>query len=279
MKSRRLAVSAVAVTGLALSLTGCLGSAGDKAGEAGKNLKLTAAEILGRTAERAGKTDTYTMKIDVDGQGGVSMKMSAAVRIRPSVAMHITTEPTSVQGTSVPGFEAILDAQAMYLKMPALAATNGGKPWSKIALSDLSATSGLNLSGLMDQARQQSPAEQTKMLTASRDVREVGTETVDGVPARHFAGTVPVTAALGKLDAQTRAKLEQQYQKLGVSTLTFDLWVGSDDLPRKMVSRLSTSSGPMTTTASYSGYGKPVDVTPPPASEVGAVKLPGAPRA
>jgi hypothetical protein len=272
VKSRRLVVSAAAVTGLALSLTGCLGSAGDKAGEAGKNLKLTAAEILGRT-------DTYTMKIDVDGQGGISMKMSAAVRIRPSVAMHLTTEPTSVQGTRVPGFEAILDAQAMYLKMPALAATNGGKPWSKIALSDLSATSGLNLSSLMDQAKQQSPAEQTKMLTASQDVREVGTETVDGVPTRHFTGTVPVTAALGKLDAQTRAKLEQQYQKLGASTLNFDLWVGSDDLPRKMVSRLATSSGPMTTTATYSGYNKPVNVTPPPASEVGTVKLPGSPGA
>ncbi len=275
---RRFAVGTAAVAALSLSLTGCLGSAGEAGKEAGKQVKLTAAEILGKSAQNTSKVDTFSMNVAVDSQvsqAAMTMKMKADVRLRPTVAMHMTTEPTSVQGTTVPGMEMIMDSKAMYMKMAALSQANGGKPWSKVLLSDLGAMSGMNLSGLMDQAKKQSPAEQTKMLTASKDAREVGTETVDGVKTRHFTGTVQLTEALGKLDAETRAAMEKQYQQIGASSMNFDIWVGDDDLPRKMVAKIATAQGPMTTTAQYSDYGKQVDVSPPPASEVGPLKLPG----
>ncbi|GAA2605908.1 hypothetical protein SMC26_32700 [Actinomadura fulvescens] len=273
---RRFAAGTAVATGLALSLTGCLGAAKDKAGETGNKLQLSAAQVIGKAAERTGQADTYKADMTVDSklsQGAMKMHMVMQARLRPTLAMTLNIDSATVGGRSMPGggMEMRLVGDAMYMRMPGLAAQNGGKPWGRMSLSGL----GGNYGELLQQAQRQNPAEQTKLFTGSKNVREVGTENVGGVQTKHYTGTVALSEALGKLDAQTRQKMEKAYQQLGTQTIGFDLWVSDDSLPRKIITTVETGMGAVNTTMLFSDYGKPVEVSAPPASEVGAVKLPG----
>ncbi|MFG1998904.1 hypothetical protein ACGFNU_07140 [Spirillospora sp. NPDC048911] len=273
---RRFTVGTAVATGLALSLTGCLGAAKDKAGETGTQIQLTAAQVLGKAAEKTGQTDTYKADVSVDSQlsqGAMKMHMVMQTRLRPTLAMAINVDSATMGGQSMPGggIEMRLVGDAMYMKIPGLSGRNGGKPWARMSLSGM----GGSYDQLLKQAQQQNPAEQTKLFIASKDVREVGTENVGGVPAKHYTGTVSVNEALGKLDAQTRQKMEKTYQQLGTDKIGFDMWVSDDSLPRKIISKVQTGMGAVNTTMLFSDYGKPVEVAAPPASEVGDFKMPG----
>jgi hypothetical protein len=275
---RRFIVGTALAAGLALTTTGCLGDTKEKADAAGNKIKLTAAQVLGKSAEKAGQADTFSMDLNMDTQlpqGAMKMHMVIQTRLRPDVAMKMNVDSMSMAGQTIPAYEARIVGKRMYLKMPGMQQASGGKTWGRVSLSDLGdAAGGLNFDQLLDQAQQQSPADQTRMLTASKDVREVGVETVDGVKTRHFTGTVSPREALGKLDADTRAKMEGMYQQMGASPIAFDIWVGDDNLPRKMTSKLDTSGGPVSMTAVYRDYGKPVDIQAPPAGQVGDLKMP-----
>ncbi|WP_067812232.1 hypothetical protein [Actinomadura kijaniata] len=276
---RRFAAGTAVATGLTLALTGCLGEAKNTAGEAGENIRLTAAQVLGKAADKTAQTDTFKAEVTVDGkltQGSMNMKMTMETRLRPEVAMRMVTSPTSVAGQTVPGMEMRLVGDAMYMKMPQMAARNGGKPWARISLDAVGqAAGGVNYRQLLDQAKQQSPADQVKMFTTSKDVQQVGTETVDGVRTTHYKGTYNPQEALTKLDPQSRQAMERTYAQLGTTAIPFDLWVGDDSLPRKMTMSMQTAMGTMSTTALYRDYGKPIQVAVPPASEVGDMKMPG----
>ncbi|WP_018654811.1 LppX_LprAFG lipoprotein [Actinomadura flavalba] len=275
---RRFTASAAVGTGLVLALTGCLGGGEEKAaGGGGGDAKLTASQALGQAAEKAGQVDTFAAQIDMNTptpQGAVQMKMALQAKLRPEVAMNMKVDSMKMASQQVPGYEMVMNEKAAYMKMPALSQANGGKPWTRFSLDQLGATAGMNMQELIGQARQQSPAEQTKMLTASKDAKNLGTENVGGVETTHYKGTLPVSEALGKLEGEARAAAEKAFQQLGAQTINFDVWVDKDGLPRKHVSVFDTNSGRSTTTALYSDYGKPVQVTEPPAAEVGTVKLP-----
>ncbi|MFF5258937.1 hypothetical protein ACFY4C_08310 [Actinomadura viridis] len=275
---RRFVAGTAMATGLALALTGCLGEAKEKAGEAGGAIKMSAAQMLGKAAEKTGQNDTFKTDMTVDSklqQGAMKMRTVMETRLRPEVAMKMKVDPMTVGGRNIPGYEARLIGPTMYMNMPALAAANGGKPWSRISLNDVGGQAGgLDLGKMLDQAKQQSPAEQTRMFTASKDVREVGTETVGGVKTRHFTGTVTPQEALAKLDPENRKVMEGLFQQIGGKAYNFDLWVGDDDLPRKVITTMDTSMGQVTSTAIYSDYGKPVNVVAPPEAEVGDFKMP-----
>ena len=49
---------------------------------------------------------------------------------------------------------------------------------------------------------------------------------------------------------------------------TFDLWVGDDSLPRKLVTRVTADKGAGSSTMIFSDYNKSFSVSAPPASEV-----------
>ncbi|MDX3842689.1 LolA-like protein [Streptomyces europaeiscabiei] len=81
-----------------------------------------------------------------------------------------------------------------------------------------------------------SPLPQSTLLTGSKDVREVGTETVDGSGTTHYRGTVTTkglqdaqSAAGDKATRKLRTDSLDQFYALGVDgTLTVDLWVDGD---------------------------------------------------
>jgi hypothetical protein len=266
--------------GLAISLTGCLGDTGNKVDEAGKNLKLTAAQVLGKAAEETSSVDTFkadfTMQVSGASDGNVSASGGMQYRTKPDLAYSMKFDKMTVSGTStngsqsMNGTEYLLVGRAMYMKIPMLSQLGGGaaKPWLKISLDELGKQSGMNIDEMLKQSQQMDPVQNTKMLTASKDVREVGKESVDGVETTHYTGTYRMEDAIAKLPADQQEALRKTYTEAGMDSMSFDLWVDGKQLPRKLAMKSpQTSDGTMNITMTYRDYGKPVQITEPPASE------------
>ncbi|WP_026414282.1 DUF6612 family protein [Actinomadura oligospora] len=288
MKRRVVAGSAVSA-GLVLSLTGCLGdSGGDKgtgASGGGKGVVLAAADMVRKSSEKTAKVETVKAEVQTEvtvpsvGKP-VTMHMRMASKMRPEPAFRMTIDSMSMGGRSMAGqggMEMIMVGRTMYMKSAAFAQLSHGKPWLKLSSSDMGAAAGQSFDQLIEQQKQADPADQTRMFTASKDVREVGKETVNGVQTTHYQGTVSVQEMSAKLPAATRQQQMKSFQKLGVQSLAFELWVDGKQLPAKVVVRSPEgASTKMNTTVTYSDWNAPVTVTAPPASQVGRMpKLPG----
>jgi hypothetical protein len=276
---RRLAIGTAAGTSLMLTLTGCLGgggtSAGSGSGNGGNAAVLTASAAIEKTSQKTSNVDTMKIDASVSGQLAatpVTMHMTGQLRLHPKLAMAMNIDQLQSKGQTVPGgIQEILLGDTIYMKMPALSQMTGGKPWIKISLKEVGSKAGISIDQLLQQAEQQNPADQTKLFTASKDVKQVGTETIDGVKTTHYTGTVSPSEMAGKLDSKLQAQFEGLYKQLGVSSTAFDVWVDGDSLPRKMVTKMTTKSGTMSTTILYRDYGKPVSISAPPASLTGSL--------
>jgi hypothetical protein len=273
--SRRFAAGTAVGATLVLSLTGCFGGSGS--GSAGGGVELTAAQVLQKASQKTSQVDSYKADISMNvgtSQGAMNMHSLAQVRLKPSMAFTMTVDRMSVGGQSLPvgAMQLVYLDKVIYLKNAQLSQATGGKPWLKVDLASQARQAGFDLDTLLNQSQQANPAEQTKMLTASKDVREVGEETVNGVETTHYTGSTTVEQALAKLDADTRAELGQAYRDIGGTKINFDLWADDEQLPRKLVSKIPTPEGTMTMTMVYLDYGKTVTVNAPPAEQVGTFR-------
>ena len=164
----------------------------------------------------------------------------------------------------------------LYMKIPELSAELGGKTWAELDLSSLG-TLGSTFQSLIDSTKNSDPTQQLQPLLASGDVHKVGSETVDGVQADHYAGTVdPTTAfdsglAAKNLTADQINQLKSLMKTAGVTSETIDVWVASDGLPVRLTVSSNTSQGALKFDMHMSNWGKPVSITAPPADQVGDI--------
>ncbi|MFC4913685.1 DUF6612 family protein [Actinomadura gamaensis] len=276
---RRLAAGTAVSAGLVLSLTGCLGSGGgdDKAG-GGKAVVLAAAAVRDTSAKTAQvqsvKGEIQTEVTAPGTSDAVTMHMRMAAKLRPEPAFRIDIDSMNMGGKSMPGqasgMEMVLVGHDIFMKSPMFAQLTHGKPWVRLSTADLGSAVGQNFDKLLQQQKQSDPTQQVDQLTASKDVHEVGKETVNGVQTTHYQGTVSVQEMLAKLPEAQRQSRQESFQKLGVQSMAFDLWVDGQKLPAKIVMRTpDDASTKMNTTVTYTGWNTPVAVTAPPASQVG----------
>jgi hypothetical protein len=262
---RRYAAGTAAGAALIVSLTGCLGDSGD-----GKQsgAKVSAAQAIALASQQTSTVETYKVAITGSGTGQASAKMhgTVQVRLRPDLAASGTLDSASVHGTSIPGGErAILLGDYFYAKVPQqFTSLTGGKPWVRFSISQASKQNGIDLNAVLKRAN---PAEQTKIFTGSKDAHRVGSESIDGVKTTHYQGTLSpkdVTA----LTPEAQKAYQEFYQRSGARKVTFDLWVGKDNLPRKLVTKMAAQEGTASATMVFSDYNKSFSVSAPPASEV-----------
>jgi hypothetical protein len=252
------------------AITACTSSAAGPAagtGTGGGTLRLAPVAEIQAVLSKASSDKTvhiagtiassgFTGTMDGRGQFGDNARMS----------VNMTMAGTTISEIWV--------GETLYLKMPALAEELGGKPWAKLDLSSMGPL-GSTFKSLIDSAKNTDPAEQLRPLLASGDVHKVGTETVDGVRATHYSGTVdPATAfdstqAAKNLTPAQIAQLKSLLKSGGVRNETIDVWVASDGLPVRETISVDTSSGAARTDLHLSDWGKPVTVTAPPADQVG----------
>jgi hypothetical protein len=212
----------------------------------------------------------YRMKGSVPESGRVEGE--ASMRLKPTIAMSMKMKaPDQAAGQTV---EIRLVDKAMYLGGGAeMAKEMDGKRWLKFDLSGSDAAKDLDKMGSTSQA-EQNPAAESTFLTGAKDVKEVGSEKVDGVETTHYTGTVTLAdlrASLKDDKAETRKQREKsikQYEKLGVDKFTMDMWVDGEDHTKQFRMKGQADKGPMDMTITFLDYNKPVTVTAPPAKDV-----------
>ncbi|MGW1745971.1 DUF1396 domain-containing protein [Streptomyces sp. NPDC002092] len=257
----------------ALLLAG--GAVGCQKSDSAQSPAMTPAAAVAKAAKNseAIRSAHYRMTGQVPGQGRISAQ--AAVSIKPlTMSMKITAQNQAIKGP----IEIRLVGKAMYVGGNAsMAKEMDGKSWIKFDMSALGGGKGLNADQLGAGQANQNPAANSTFLTGSKNVKKVGTETVDGVKTTHYAGKVTVEdlkASLKEKDKtvnktvrEQREKSLEQFEKMGVDAFTMDMWIDGDDHTKQFRMRGEADKGPLDLTFTFLDINKPVQVTAPPAKD------------
>lgn len=270
MPSRPIKVIVTCAAGAAAVLlaAGCGGGGMHQAAQA-----LSARQEITLAANQAKQVNSFgvTLNVTMSGTASGTMAGTMHIRTRPSLLAEADISTIDVGGQSLPGgMHEIVTDRSIYLKMAALS-RELHKPWVKISFSEMQQGAGINVSQLIQQVQNNNPLVQTQMLAAAKDVRAVGTQTIDGVSTTHYTGSYPASAGLAKLPASERAAAEKGLRTLGVKTVGFNVWIDGQHQTRKIVVAETGSVENMTMTMQVTGINQPVSVTLPPASQVAVI--------
>ncbi|WP_370616267.1 DUF6612 family protein [Mumia qirimensis] len=261
MRIRTLS-TAVAALGLVL-VAGC-GSSADLVGDGSDSTQTSSTTSQGSGDVSEGTTTLTTANFAEVVSGAqtdarsthMTMSMEVAGQsIEAQADVTTDTDPTksAMRMTMDMGgqdVEMVLVDGVVYTKAPGMPE---GK-WMKIDLADAAGAAGGSFAQLRDSI---DPAQSIKNLKDSlKDLKDTGeTETLDGVEARRFDAVVD-TSKLAGLPAAAGAQIPDE--------ITYQYWVGPDNLPRKVV--LEGLGTPMELT--FSKWGEDVAVEAPPAADV-----------
>ncbi|WP_328671503.1 DUF1396 domain-containing protein [Streptomyces sp. NBC_00322] len=234
-----------------------------------KPLRVTLAAAVKRAADQNEKLTSLSYRMKGQVPGGGTIEGQAAMALKPLAMRMKMKQKSAGENAEV---EIRLVGGVMYLNGGEKAAAElGGKTWLKFDLSGLRKGGQDPLAGLGGQA-DRNPTEDSSSLTAAKDLKKVGQETVDGVSTTHYAGTVPLDvmrASLKGEDAATRQRREkslEKYEEMGVKALTMDMWIDGNDHTKQFRTRAAAEKGPLDLTITFLDYNKPVVVKAPPAS-------------
>lgn len=107
-------------------------------------------------------------------------------------------------------------------------------------------------------------------LFAAADVEELGEEAVEGVPTRHFSGTVTAAAvkASPDIDPEIKESLAGELEGSEANEAKIEAWVDREFQIRKFAQTSADDSGPYRMTMTLNNFGQPVSIAAPPKSEV-----------
>ncbi|WP_433176454.1 hypothetical protein [Actinoallomurus sp. CA-150999] len=277
--TRRSAVWIAVVPVLALSVTGCGGGGGKGAAHAAtRGAKATPAgsplpadQVVSVVSQKIGETRTLqaaiTLNLSRSGRNAQLIGQLTYQR-RPRAAVEVSATTMSVDGKAMEVFDEILIGDDLYISTRQYSDLRGGKPWMKAVLPKLGTHRGADYDALLNQALRADPSADMRMLTASKDARAVGAETVGDVSTTRYHGTYSVAGALAELGGAQRARMRRLLGKVP-DNMEFDLWVDGQRLPRKLTVTSPASAAVKTVRSmSYSGFNAPVSLSPPPASKI-----------
>jgi hypothetical protein len=259
---QRAAAIALGAGALAF-VAGCGGGTGSSAAP------LTPHQAITLAADQTQHVNTLSATISISVTGTVSDTTTGSIQVQLKPTLLADENLTVMsQGQTIP-ITGIVSAKAIYFKSSLFSALIGqtGKTWIEIPLSDLSGTGASALSSLLQNVQNGDPLTQTKMLAASKNVRKVGTQVIDGVATTHYEGTFSAGKALATLPASVRDQLAPEL-KLITGAIGFNAWIDAQHQVRR-VSETETFSGEtVDTTTNITSVNKPVSITLPPTSRV-----------
>ncbi|MGI5427956.1 DUF1396 domain-containing protein [Streptomyces sp. CA-179760] len=257
----------VAGLGALLLAAGAVGCGSEQSPE------MTPAAAVAKAAKNTEDITSLRYRLSGTSPGEGRVKGEASMRLKPTIAMSM--KMTAPDKGATEAVEIRLVDKAMYLGGGAdMAKEMDGKRWIKFDLSGSEAGKELDQMGSSTSQAEQNPAAESAFLTGAKDVKEVGSEKVDGVETTHYSGTVTLAglhASLKDAKADTRKQREKsikQYEKLGVDKLTMDMWIDGDDHTKQFRMKGEADKGPLDMTITFLDYNKPVDVKAPPAKDV-----------
>lgn len=271
-----LAVGTVALGGLLL--TGC-GASEEGTADAGSTTAPSAAApvqdagtsestVLADVAKASSAAKTAKATITSSGAGQDVVGEGVFAFGTPASASYNVSVDSDGQKQEI---GLILVDGKVYLKLGDLGQQQGGKTWVKVdpkgtdPLSKSFATLADSLTDAGD------VASSIKLLQAGATVKDLGSESVDGVAATKYLITTDIAEALKTATGATKTGL-QQLKDSSVTKVTATLWVDAQNLPVQYQQVSKAKGVEATTNVRYSDWGKPVSITAPPASQVGTLQ-------
>ncbi|MCB5165972.1 LppX_LprAFG lipoprotein [Streptomyces bambusae] len=198
----------------------------------------------------------YTMS---GGAGGQKVSGEVSMRLKPDVAMSMVMANPQKAGEKI---DIRLVGGVMYM--------GAQDKWLKFDLKAAGPESAAQLDALGDAGQSgENPGDRAGALKASKDLKVVGEETVDGQKTTHLSGTVTLDqmkASLAGSSPEAKARKEKQIKRLeqqGVTSLLMDMWIDGSDHTKQMRIRGRATQGPMDMTIKFLDYNKPVQVNAP----------------
>ncbi|MEU6505364.1 hypothetical protein [Streptomyces sp. NPDC046942] len=277
---RRTALS-IAVVAALTSVAACGSSSGsgksDKAA-GGTTIHVSPIAAVLRSAEQStDKAESAKVRATLSFGNLMAVKASGAVSWGHGLQGNLTMTPTGGKMAEALNKLGATSVQARYLPDALyesmgdqMARQLGGKHWIKYSYDALAKSGGPSGAYMKDQIQHATPNQSVKMMLASHDVTKVGEETVAGVHATHYAGTVNVADLVGRnstLGADQLAALKMQLSQAGITTEHVDIWLNGQNLLVKKIEKADTPKGEMVNTAYYSDYGVKATAEAPPASD------------
>ncbi|MBW5420408.1 LppX_LprAFG lipoprotein [Streptomyces sp. BG9H] len=262
MGRKRTASAALAAVLLAGGAVGCGSEKSDKAGE-----DMAPAAAVKKAAEKTEDLTSFTFRMKGTVPGDGKVRADAAMSTEPlAMSMKMSAPdqgPEKMELRYVDG--------AVYLGGGKEAAKEmDGKSWIKFDAAAMGKAGGKPAATSAAGQADNNPADQSTLLTNSKDLKKVGSESVGGVETTHYAGTVTLDRIreLAKdKDAAARKRDEKsikQYEDMGIEKLTMDLWVDGEDHTKQFRARGKGDKGPLDMTITFVDYNKPVNVQAPP---------------
>jgi LppX_LprAFG lipoprotein len=274
---RMVMIMATAAGTVGLGLAGCRSStqAGSGGGastspSATSQSSQSSRQAVRLAARQAARINScrFTLSLQLSGPVTGSMSGSVQMRSRPSPLAEVEFGSVDFSGITVPGsVQEITTSNTLYLKI-ALLQVMLGKPWVAIALSGLQQGTGISLGQFLQQAQANNPMVYGQMLAASKNLRSVGTQTIDGVTTTHYTGTFSADAGLARLPSNLRTIERTWVHLFGDRSIGFDAWIDAQHRIRKLVVTQHRGSLRLSATMQVTSFNQPVNISVPPASQV-----------
>ncbi len=222
----------------------------------GADAPLEAAQFVQAATAATSKAQTVKFKESMNLLGA-AITMNGAARFGDEGVDASVTSDTPI-GT----IQVVIVQGVVYMKIPGKG--KPGRPWVKGDFADQELAPAL---------RQADPRQWLQLLAGVGTLKPAGHDTINGVPSTHYSVTVDLTK-VAKKNADL-AKLIKQLTDEGVKVQDIQIWVDADKRPVRLVTsiqlpnpRSPANKTTSTQTVDYTGWGAPVTITAPPASQV-----------
>lgn len=175
--------------------------------------------------------------------------------------------------------EQIFEGDVIYMRTPAAAQQLGAKkPWLRVDVKQAGQALGIDPSRLGQLGGNDPRQMLDQIRSVSGDVEKLGTEKVRGADTTKYRADVDIRRYPDRLPPaqreQARVAVEKLVEQTGSATYPMTLWIGDDDLVRRVRIEYDFELPGQEEKASFSmtmeffDFGVPVDVSPPPAKDV-----------
>ncbi len=246
--------STVAVGALVLALAAC----GNGTSGSARTGDLSDAELIvaGYDDARAARSVRMEGEVSVRAAGrDMTVPLDGAIDFEHDAARF----SISLAGLGIPGLgDADLEARVvdgrLYLDVGDVAGALLGGSWAEIPLATMGGAS-TDPTGVLD------------MLRGVTRVERIGTDTIRGVEATHFRGTISLADAIDRAPEDRREDLRRAFGVAGAQ-IPVDVWVDGRDRPVRFAATLATGGVDAEVRLDLFDYGADITVTAPPADEV-----------
>jgi hypothetical protein len=246
------------------------GGAAASSTQGGDSQKISTVADLGALVQHNASTKNSVhvqMDMTIPGAGAISAQGDMKFAGTQSAEQMTMTVPGAGAMQMV-----VVDGN-FYMKLPAGLSTSA-KPWVKIDLSGNDALS-KSLGSTANLADQTDPTQLIDKIKSAGTITNTTHEQVNGEDTTHYSINVDVKKMADSMASTDTQK--QALEQLGATTMPFDIWVNSDNLPVKIVTKIafpdptSGKSEQVSMTALYTNWGQPVTVAAPPADQIGTL--------